>query len=168
MTNELRTILVSLHGPDRPGVLAGLMHLLSAQDCEVYDVGQVVIRGRLMLNVLIGVPAEKATVRDLLYFAWEHDLEVDFEVVEPTPTPAKDLSVVTVIGLSYGNLLSGPGLPESIFSWPGIVRYMFRAFTSQDFPAIMGVSFLIALIYVVVNFVVDLLYYFLDPRIRAA
>ena len=97
MTNELRTILVSLHGPDRPGVLAGLMHLLSAQDCEVYDVGQVVIRGRLMLNVLIGVPAEKATVRDLLYFAWEHDLEVDFEVVEPTPTPAKDLSVVTVI-----------------------------------------------------------------------
>jgi peptide/nickel transport system permease protein len=45
---------------------------------------------------------------------------------------------------------------------------MYRASTSQDFPAIMGVSLLIAFIYVVVNFVVDLLYYFIDPRIRAS
>jgi peptide/nickel transport system permease protein len=45
---------------------------------------------------------------------------------------------------------------------------MFRASTSQDFPAIMGVSILIALIYVVVNLIVDILYYFIDPRIRAA
>ena len=45
---------------------------------------------------------------------------------------------------------------------------MFRASTSQDFPAIMGVSILIAFIYVVVNLIVDILYYFIDPRIRAA
>jgi peptide/nickel transport system permease protein len=76
------------------------------------------------------------------------------------------IPVVTVIGLSYGTLLSGAVLTESIFAWPGIGRYMFRASTSQDFPAIMGVSILIALIYIGVNFVVDLLYYFLDPRIR--
>jgi peptide/nickel transport system permease protein len=76
------------------------------------------------------------------------------------------MPVVTVIGLSYGNLLSGAVLTESIFAWPGIGRYMFRASTSQDFPAIMGVSILIALIYIGVNFVVDILYYFLDPRIR--
>jgi peptide/nickel transport system permease protein len=78
------------------------------------------------------------------------------------------IPVVTVIGLSYGTLLSGAVLTESIFAWPGIGRYMFRASTSQDFPAIMGVSMLIALIYVVVNFIVDILYYFLDPRIRIA
>lgn len=77
------------------------------------------------------------------------------------------IPVVTVIGLSYGNLLSGAVLTESIFAWPGIGRYMFRASTSQDFPAIMGVSMLIAVIYVGVNFIVDILYYFLDPRIRA-
>jgi peptide/nickel transport system permease protein len=77
------------------------------------------------------------------------------------------IPVVTVIGLSYGNLLSGAVLTESIFSWPGIGRYAFRASTSQDFPAIMGVSILIAFIYVGVNFVVDILYFFLDPRIRA-
>ena len=77
------------------------------------------------------------------------------------------IPILTVIGLSYGNLLAGAVLTESIFAWPGIGRYMFRASTSQDFPAIMGVSLLIASIYVVVNLVVDLLYYFVDPRIRA-
>ncbi|MEM6528715.1 MAG: ABC transporter permease, partial [Chloroflexota bacterium] len=78
------------------------------------------------------------------------------------------IPVVTVIGLSYGSLLSGAVLTESIFAWPGIGRYMFRASTSQDFPAIMGVSMLIALIYIFVNFVVDMLYFFIDPRIRSA
>jgi peptide/nickel transport system permease protein len=78
------------------------------------------------------------------------------------------IPVVTVIGLSYGSLLSGAVLTESIFAWPGIGRYMYRASTSQDFPAIMGVSLLIAFIYVLVNLAVDVLYYFLDPRIRAA
>ncbi|MDQ7026617.1 MAG: ABC transporter permease [Anaerolineae bacterium] len=76
------------------------------------------------------------------------------------------IPVVTMIGLLYGNLMAGAVLTESIFAWPGIGRYAFRASTSQDFPAIMGVSMLIALIYVVANFFVDILYYFLDPRIR--
>lgn len=78
------------------------------------------------------------------------------------------IPIVTVIGLSYGHLLAGAVLTESIFAWPGIGRYMFRASTSQDFPAIMGVSILIAFIYVMVNLVVDVLYYFLDPRVRTA
>lgn len=76
------------------------------------------------------------------------------------------IPVVTVIGLLYGSLLAGAVLTESIFAWPGLGRYVYRASTSQDFPAIMGVSMLIALIYVVVNFLVDVLYYFIDPRIR--
>ena len=76
------------------------------------------------------------------------------------------IPVVTVIGLSYGSMLTGAVLTESIFAWPGIGRYMFRASTSQDFPAIMGVSILIGFIYVGVNFIVDILYYVLDPRIR--
>lgn len=76
--------------------------------------------------------------------------------------------IVTVIGLSYGNLLAGAVLTETIFAWPGIGRYMFRASTSQDFPAIMGVSLLIAFMYVMVNLIVDILYYFLDPRLRTA
>jgi peptide/nickel transport system permease protein len=82
--------------------------------------------------------------------------------------PNAMIPVVTVIGLSYSNLLTGAVLTEQIFAWPGIGRYMFRASTSYDFPAIMGGSMVIAAIYVGVNFVVDILYYFLDPRIRFA
>lgn len=76
------------------------------------------------------------------------------------------IPVVTLLGVLYGNLLAGAVLIEAIFAWPGIGRYAFRAATSQDFPAIMGVSMLIAFIYVVANFLVDFLYFFLDPRIR--
>lgn len=102
MADGLKTVLVTLHGQDRPGITAGMMDLLSAQGCEIYDVGQIVIRGRLLLTVLIGVPAERSTVRDLLFFAWEMGLEVDFEVVDPTPTPLKELSVVTLIASRVG------------------------------------------------------------------
>jgi peptide/nickel transport system permease protein len=76
------------------------------------------------------------------------------------------IPVVTLLGVLYGNLLAGAVLTEAIFAWPGIGRYAYRASTSQDFPAIMGVSMLIAFIYVVANFIVDLLYFFIDPRIR--
>jgi peptide/nickel transport system permease protein len=76
------------------------------------------------------------------------------------------IPVVTMLGVLYGGLLAGAVLTESIFAWPGIGRYAFRASTSQDFPAIMGISMLIALIFVITNFLVDILYFFLDPRIR--
>jgi peptide/nickel transport system permease protein len=76
------------------------------------------------------------------------------------------IPVVTILGVLYGSLLAGAVLTESIFAWPGIGRYAFRASTSQDFPAIMGVSMLIALIFVITNFLVDVLYFFIDPRIR--
>jgi peptide/nickel transport system permease protein len=77
------------------------------------------------------------------------------------------IPVITVVGLSYGNLLAGTVLTETIFAWPGIGWYAYRASTSLDFPAIMGVSMVIALIFVVVNLIVDVLYFVLDPRLRA-
>ncbi|HVO71786.1 MAG TPA: ABC transporter permease [Aggregatilineaceae bacterium] len=77
------------------------------------------------------------------------------------------MPVVTVIGLSYGSLLSGAVLTETIFAWSGIGRYAYNAARTLDFPAIMGVSMLIAVIFIVTNLVVDMLYYALDPRIWA-
>ncbi len=77
------------------------------------------------------------------------------------------LPVVTVIGLSYGNLLTGAVLTETIFSWGGIGRFAYDSARSLDFPAIMGVSMVIALVFVLTNLIVDMLYYVLDPRIRA-
>jgi len=76
------------------------------------------------------------------------------------------MPVVTIIGLSYSSLLSGAVLTETIFAWEGIGRYAYNAARTLDFPAIMGVSMLIALVFVVTNLVVDILYYWLDPRLR--
>ena len=76
------------------------------------------------------------------------------------------LPVVTVVGLSYGNLLAGAVLTETIFAWGGIGRYAYDAARSLDFPAIMGVSMLVAIVFVVTNLIVDMLYFVLDPRIR--
>jgi peptide/nickel transport system permease protein len=76
------------------------------------------------------------------------------------------IPTVTVLGLAYGGLLSGAVMTETIFAWPGIGRYAFQATTQNDFPAIMGVTFVIAVMYILVNLVVDVLYAFLDPQIR--
>src|SRR5690606_11740799 len=76
------------------------------------------------------------------------------------------IPTVTVLGLSYGNLLTGALLTETIFSWPGIGQYAFQASVSLDFPAIMGVTMLIALVFILVNLIVDVTYVYLDPRLR--
>jgi peptide/nickel transport system permease protein len=78
------------------------------------------------------------------------------------------IPLITVIGFSYGNLLAGTVLTEAIFAWPGIGQYAYRASTSLDFPAIMGVSLLIALIFILINLIVDVLYFVVDPRLRAS
>mgnify|MGYP000005342598 CR=1 FL=1 len=74
--------------------------------------------------------------------------------------------VITVSGMGFCNLLGGMVFVENIFSWPGIGQYAYLAATNLDFPAICGVSLLIALIYVVVNLFIDILYGIIDPRIR--
>lgn len=96
------TILVTVHGPDHPGISAGLMDVLTASGAEIYDVEQIVVRGRLTLNVLIGVHGEKATIRDILLFGWEERLHVEFELVDATPTPSKAMTVVTILGERIG------------------------------------------------------------------
>jgi len=76
------------------------------------------------------------------------------------------MPVVTVIGLAYGNLLSGAVLTETIFAWGGIGLYAYNSARTLDFPAIMGVSMLIAMVFITINLIVDMLYCWLDPRIR--
>lgn len=73
---------------------------------------------------------------------------------------------LTIIGLTYGALLGGAVLTETVFSWPGIGLYGVRAMVYLDFPAVMAVVILITAAYVVMNLVVDILYGVLDPRVR--
>ena len=76
------------------------------------------------------------------------------------------ISIITVAGLAFAGLLSGTVLVENIFAWPGIGQYAYHSAVSLDLPAIMGVSLFIALVYIVLNLVIDLLYGVIDPRIR--
>ena len=76
------------------------------------------------------------------------------------------IPVSTVSGLSFGLLLGGTFLVESIFDWPGLGQFSVLSILSNDFPAIMGITLLYTTTYVLINFLIDLLYPLIDPRIR--
>ncbi|SFH75573.1 ABC transporter permease subunit [Albimonas pacifica] len=76
------------------------------------------------------------------------------------------IPVVTVIGLSVGTLLAGAILTETIFSWPGIGKWMVDSIFRRDYPAVQGGLLLIAVIVMIVNLTVDVVYGFINPRIR--
>lgn len=76
------------------------------------------------------------------------------------------LPVVTIVGLQVGLLLGGGVLTETIFSWPGIGRYLVMAIESRDYPVVQGGIALVTLAILLVNLAVDMLYTLIDPRIR--
>jgi peptide/nickel transport system permease protein len=76
------------------------------------------------------------------------------------------LPVMTVVGLQIGRLLAGAILTETIFSWPGIGLWVYEAIESRDYAIVQGASLFIAVIFVTVNLVTDLLYAVADPRIK--
>lgn len=76
------------------------------------------------------------------------------------------LPVVTIIGLQLGRLLSGAVLTETIYSWPGVGKWLFDSIIARDYPIVQSMTLVIALIFIAVNLIVDLLYAVIDPRIR--
>ncbi|WP_282142040.1 ABC transporter permease [Cytobacillus oceanisediminis] len=76
------------------------------------------------------------------------------------------IPVLTIIGLQMGLLLGGAILTETIFSWPGIGRYIYEAINYRDYPVIQSGILVIAFIFVMINLIVDLLYAAIDPRIK--
>jgi dipeptide transport system permease protein len=78
------------------------------------------------------------------------------------------IPVVTVIGLQTGTLLAGAVLTETIFSWPGVGKWLIESIGRRDYPALQGGIMLISTIVIVVNLIVDLLYGLINPRIRHA
>jgi len=80
--------------------------------------------------------------------------------------PNAILPLVTLAGLDLAGLLSGVVLTETVFNWPGIGRLAFEAIFNLDIPLIMGTVLFSAFLIVVANLIVDLLYAWLDPRIR--
>ncbi len=78
------------------------------------------------------------------------------------------LPVITIVSLQFGNALGGAVITETIYGWPGMGRLIVQAIGQRDFPVVQGAVFTLAVLFSLVNVVVDLLYGFIDPRIRYA
>jgi peptide/nickel transport system permease protein len=109
-----------------------------------------------MLEVLSQDYVRTARAKGLAYrvVVWRHALR---NALPP---------ILTTVGITFGSLLSGAVLTETIFNWPGLGRYATTSVTSLDFPAVMGVTIVAAIVYPLVNTLVDIAYTFVDPRIR--
>lgn len=90
----------------------------------------------------------------------------EFVVVSKHALRNAMLPVVTVIGLQVGSLLSGAILTETVFAWPGMGRWIVNAIVARNFPVVQAGVLVFALIFVIVNLVIDVLYAWLDPRIN--
>jgi ABC-type dipeptide/oligopeptide/nickel transport system permease component len=77
------------------------------------------------------------------------------------------LPVVTITGLQFGTLLGGAVVTETVFAWPGIGRLAIQSIYNRDYPVVQASVFLSAAMFIVLNFVIDVIYGVLDPRVRA-
>ncbi|GAG86324.1 unnamed protein product [marine sediment metagenome] len=76
------------------------------------------------------------------------------------------IPVVTLIGLDLGTLMGGAILTETVFNWPGVGRVIYLAILQRDAPVVIGGTLILVLIFVIMNLIVDIVYAWLDPRIR--
>ena len=76
------------------------------------------------------------------------------------------IPVVTITGLQFGGLLEGAVITETVFAWPGIGQLLVGSILARDYPVVQGAVLLIAVAFILINLVVDLLYGAIDPRIR--
>ncbi|MGD1929007.1 MAG: ABC transporter permease [Leptolyngbyaceae cyanobacterium] len=91
---------------------------------------------------------------------------VEFWVVAKHALKNAMLPVVTIVGLEFGTLLGGAILTETIFSWPGIGKWIYEGILLRDYPVVQGGIVFVAFVFVLVNLLVDISYAFLDPRIQ--
>lgn len=77
------------------------------------------------------------------------------------------IPIITTLGIQLGNIVAGTVVTETVFSWPGLGRFMVTSIKSRDLPSVLGAVVLVAVSLAVVNLLVDLLYAFIDPRVKA-
>ena len=77
------------------------------------------------------------------------------------------IPIITAVGLQFGTLLGGAMLTETVFSWPGLGRLMVDSIKSKDIPMVLGSVIFLAIMFTVVNLAVDIIYAFVDPRIKS-
>jgi peptide/nickel transport system permease protein len=133
--------------------------------------GHIVLPAVVLAASSLGVVARtsRASMLDALnqeYVRVAHAKGLEsIAVVMRHALPNALIPVVTLGGLMYAQLLSGAVMTETIFSWPGLGRYAFQSTVALDFPAILGITLLVATIYLVINLLVDISYAVIDPRL---
>ncbi|MBK01650.1 MAG: phosphoserine phosphatase SerB [Acidimicrobiaceae bacterium] len=93
-----QTILIRVTGVDRPGITSELLGLLADLDAELQDMEQVVVRRQLTLGLAVVAPTGRDLVKEVLLFGWERALDIDFEIVDATPTRHAKRHVITALG----------------------------------------------------------------------
>ena len=76
------------------------------------------------------------------------------------------MPVITMVGIQFGSMLGGAVVTETVFAWPGVGRLVINAITQRDFPLVQGGVLMMAVIFTIVNLLVDVCYAFVNPRIR--
>ena len=96
------TILIRISGPDQTGITTAAMGILSTAEAAVHDVEQIVVRGKITLEIVVDVPRGQNVLKDLLLLGWERNLDVDFDLVDSAPVISIPSLVVSVIGADLG------------------------------------------------------------------
>ena len=104
-------------------------------------------------------------VRDFALVLHTNVREIDFPLGSVSPSQRAARGEGWTLTWTFANLLTGTVMTETVFSWPGLGRYTFRAAIGLDIPAIMGMTLIFAIVYLIVNMIVDLSYALLDPRV---
>ncbi len=90
----------------------------------------------------------------------------EFKVITKHALRNAFLPIITVIGIQFGILLGGAVLTETIFAWPGIGKWVYNAIEARDIPAVQGGVIIISTLFVIINLTVDILYTFINPKIK--
>lgn len=135
------------------------------------------LKGMIMPAITLGAFAAAATARltrstllevlgqDYIRTGWAKGLN-EHTIIQRHAMKNAMIPVVTVIGLQLGNLLGSAIVTETIFALPGVGRLVVDSIYQRDFPLVQGVTLYLAVIFLVVNLIVDMIYAYLDPRIR--
>ncbi len=127
---------------------------LTFSDCnvsEIYRQVRATVLDELNKDYVIGARARGIKERTIV---WAHVLKSSM------------LTIVTLLGLSLGSLLGGTAIVESIFMWPGVGKLAVDAISTRDYQVIQVYVIWMAIIYVAINLITDIVYHYLDPRIR--
>ncbi len=151
-------VLDSILGGNLPLLTQALVHLIMPSFCLAFI--SLAVIARMTRSSML-----EAMTQDFIRTARSKGLSERAVIFRHALRNAL-IPTTTVIGLMFGGLLSGAVLTETIFFWPGIGRYSTSAIAAIDYPSIMGFVLLVALIYVLSNLFVDVLYAYLDPRIK--